>query len=177
MTPPDKQAITPTWSADGKWIAYRVRSNLMKVQVGGSVPSVKIVDVPAAWSPDGRWITAGIEGGVGDGAQKRVLFKRPFQPLSAVGWSRDGATLFLMEGGQEVPVRLSAADVANGQERLIHEYSADGNTYAESYISSARLSSSRDGKYLLGPRWSVRSSIWLLEGVEPPRSIWRRLLK
>ena len=59
-----------------------------------------------------------------------------------------------MEGGQDTPVRLSAGDVAKGGERLIHEYPADGNTYSELYVSSARLYSSRDGKYVLGPRWS-----------------------
>jgi hypothetical protein len=127
-----------------------------------------------AWSPDSRWITAGVDGGIGvvspDGAQKRVLFKRPFQRWSSLGWSRDGTTLFLLEGGREDPVRLSAADVSKGAERLIHEYPPDGNTYSELYVSAGRLYPSRDGKYLLGSRFSVRSSIWLLEGVEPPRS-------
>ena len=184
VTPAEQVAATPTWSADGKWIAYRAGEALMKVEVGRSAPPLKIAQttaVPAAWSPDGKWITAGVDGGIGvlspEGDQKRVLFKRPFQPFASLGWSRDGATVFLMEGGVGAPVRLSAADVAKGEERLIHEYPADTNTYAELYLYSARLYPSRDGKYLLGSRWTVRSSIWLLEGVEPPRSLWRRLLK
>ncbi len=184
LWPADTLAVTPSWSPDGKWIAYKVGEALMKVQVGASTPPVKIAEtgtVPAAWSPGGKWITATVDGGIGvvspDGAQKRVLFKRPFQRWSSLGWSRDGATLFLLEGGQEDPVRLSATDVAKGTERLIHAYPSDGNTYAEVYVSASRLYPSRDGKYLLGPRFSVRSSIWLLDGVEPPRSFWQRLLR
>ena len=75
------------------------------------------------------------------------------------------------------PVRLSAVDVATGRERLIHEYPPDNCLYGEVSQATARLYPSRDGKYLLGPRWSVRASIWLLEGVEPPLSFWHRLLR
>jgi hypothetical protein len=185
VTPADGTAYIPSWSADGKWIAYRTLDSLMKVQVGGSALPVKIAAttlVPTAWSPDGKWITAGVDGGIGvvspDGAEKRVLFRRPFPLFSAsLGWSRDGATLFLLEGGLGDPVRLSAADVATGRERLIHAYPPDSRAYGEISQASARLYPSRDGKYLLGPRWSVRASIWLLEGAEPPLSFWHRLLR
>jgi hypothetical protein len=157
----------------------------MKVQVGGSALPLKIAEttlVPTAWSPDGKWITAGVGGGIGvvspDGAEKRVLFHRPFPRLSAsLGWSRDGATLFLLEGGAGDPVRLSAVDVATGRERLVHEYPPDKRLYSEIFQAGGRLYPSRDGKYLLGSRWSVRVSIWLLEGVEPPLSFWHRLLR
>ena len=77
---------------------------------------------------------------------------RPFQTFSSLGWSRDGATLFLLEGGTGEPIRLSTADVAKGGERVIHDYPSDGSTYAELYVFSARLYSSQDGKYLLGFR-------------------------
>jgi dipeptidyl aminopeptidase/acylaminoacyl peptidase len=179
ITGDDQSIATPTWSADGKWIAYRAGESLMKVQVGGSAPATKLADttaIPIAWSPDGKWITVGLDGGIGviapDGSQKRLLCKRPFQPFSALGWAREGATLYLMDGGMDEPLRLSAADVATGVERLIHEYPDDGNRYAELYVSTARLYPSRDGNVLLGSRWSVRSSIWMLEGLAPPGSPW-----
>ncbi len=184
VTPADQTAITPSWSADGRWIAYNTPDALMKIQVGSSAPPVQVLaktaGVPAAWSPNGKWITTAVDGQIGvvapDGGEKRVVFKRKFDQ-SALGWSRDGATLYLLDGGLGDPVHLYAADVAKGGERLIATYPAMSAFYAELFISSTRLSPSRDGKYLLAPRFDVRSSVWLLEGVEPPRTFWQRLLK
>jgi eukaryotic-like serine/threonine-protein kinase len=183
LTPADQIAYTPTWSADGRWIAYRSNADVFKVQVGGGTP-VKVADsppMPAAWSPDGKWITAGVDGGIGivspDGKEKRVAFRRPFQPLDAsIGWSRDGATLFLIESPDFHHPRLSAFDLATGKERVVRDYPADASHFAEVFQLSGRLYPSRDGKYLLGSRFSIRSSIWKLEGVEPPKSFWRRMV-
>src|SRR5262249_11770979 len=151
------------------WIAYRTADALLKIQVGGSSPPEKIADgggVPTAWSPDGKWITGRVGDGIGiispDGRQKRILFPRLFAS-SAVGWSRDSATVYLLEGGPLQPSRLSAADVERGIERLIREYPVDGSSYSETSASSARLYPSGDGRYLLSGRWSFRGSIWMIE--------------
>jgi len=192
-TPADQTAVLPTWSSDGKWIAYYVSASgnaplraLMKVQVGSSAPPTKVYSqnpvVPTAWSPDGKWITTEVDGKIGvvspDGSLKRVVFKDVSgdQIESALGWSRDGSTLFLLDGGFGIPLRLHAANVAKGTERLIATYPYSGS-YSELFAHSTRLSPSRDGKFLLAPRFNVRSSVWLLEGVEPPRSFWQRLLR
>jgi hypothetical protein len=92
-----------------------------------------------------------------------------------VGWSWDGGTLYLMESDGHP--RLSSFDLAKGTERLLHEYPRDAKLYAEPLVDSGRLYPSRDGKGLLGTRFFVRSSVWLLEGVEPPRGFWSRLVK
>ena len=175
----------PRFSPDGRWIAYNTTDALMKIQVGSSAPPVKVfaktTPVPAAWSPDGKWITAGVDGQVGvvsaDGKEQRVVFKHQYGS-SALGWSRDGSTLYLLDGGLGDPVHLYAADVTKGgAERVIASYPPLSGFYSEIFQGSARLYPSRDGKYLLAPRFDVRSSVWLLEGVEPPRSFWQRLLK
>ena len=185
VTSADQTAITPSWSPDGRWIAYNTTDALMKIQVGSSAPPVKVfaktTPVPAAWSPDGKWITAGVDGQVGvvsaDGKEQRVVFKHQYGS-SALGWSRDGSTLYLLDGGLGDPVHLYAADVTKeGAERVIASYPPVSGFYSEIFQGSARLYPSRDGKYLLAPRFDVRSSVWLLEGVEPPRSFWQRLLK
>jgi hypothetical protein len=45
--------------------------------------------------------------------------------------------------------------------------------YADPSIGGSRLYPSRDGKRLLGSRWEPRASVWLLEGVTPPRPWWK----
>jgi Tol biopolymer transport system component len=184
VTPANESAITPTWSADGLWLAYRVGTALKKVRVGSSeAPSViaKTGEVPCAWSPDGQWITFAMDGGIGvvspDGARKQLLFRRPFGGYSAsLGWSRDSARLYLIDNAGD-HYRLSAVEVARGTERVIREYPADNFNYAELVQAAGRLYPSGDGKSVLAPRYSVGSSVWLLEDVEPPRPLWRRLLR
>jgi Tol biopolymer transport system component len=140
-------AATPTWSADGRWIAYLTRTGLWKVEAGGSAAPVRIFEpmgnVPAAWSPDGKWITAVVEGKIGvvspDGTQKRVCFNRPNQDFTAsLGWSRDGSTLFLME---KIPdhSRLSAFDLARSTERVVRDYPPDTKNYADPVTPGSRL--------------------------------------
>jgi Tol biopolymer transport system component len=184
VTPADEIAVTPTWSADGLWIAYRSGTALKRVQVGNSAAPVVIAQadaVPAVWSPDGKWITLGFDGGIGivspDGAQKRILIKRPFGAYtSSLGWSRDGALLYFLDKLRD-RYRLSVIDVARGSERVIHDYPPSGFSYGELVLAGGRLYLSGDGKSLLAPRYSSGSSVWLMEGVEPPLPLWRRLLR
>jgi serine/threonine protein kinase/dipeptidyl aminopeptidase/acylaminoacyl peptidase len=183
VTPVNETAVTPTWSADGNWIAYREGTTLKKVRVGSSAAPVPIAQtdtVPVIWSPDGKWITLGFDGGIGiispDGSRKRLLIHRPFAGFFAsLGWSRDSAVLYLLDrvGGH---YRLSAFDIAGGSERVIRDYPPSDFNYSELTLACARLYPSADGKSLLAPRYSFGSSVWLLEGVEPPRGLWRRLL-
>jgi eukaryotic-like serine/threonine-protein kinase len=184
VTPDDEIAITPTWSADGSWIAYRVGTLLKKVRVGNPAAPVVIAEtgqVPAVWSPDGKWITLGLNDGIGvvspDGAQKRTLIKRPFGNFtSSLGWSREGAILYLLNRVGD-HYQLSAIDVERGSERVIRDYPPSSFEYAELVQASSRLYPSGDGRSLLATRSSVGSSVWLMEGVEPPLPLWRRLLR
>ncbi len=184
VTPDGDIAITPTWSADGLWIAYRVGTLSKKVRVGNPAAPVVISEtgaVPAVWSPDGKWITLGVNDGIGivspDGAQKRILIQRPYGSLtSSIGWSRDGAVLyFLNRVGDHY--RLSAVDIASGSERVIQDYPPSALDFAENFVATGRLSLSGDGKSLLTTRNSIGSSVWMMEGVEPPLPLWRRLLR
>jgi eukaryotic-like serine/threonine-protein kinase len=185
LTPAGAFAITPTWSADGRWIAYHDApggaGTLWKVDAGGASPPVRIGEftapVAAAWSPDGKWITTAVDGNIGvvspDGARKRVCFNRPFAPYeSALGWSSDGATLYLIEKLEDHS-RLSAYDVARDATRVIRDYPPDARRYSDFAGFSGRMSPSRDGKRLLATRWTARGSVWMLDGVTPPRPWWK----
>lgn len=180
-TPAELPLAMPTWSPDGRWIAYATAAALWKIEAGGSSVPVQITGlagiVPSAWSPDGKWLTAGVEGKIGvvspDGALKRVCFDRPFEPFTtSLGWSRDGSTLFLMEKVGDHN-RLSAFDFARGAGHVIRDYPPDTRNYADPWSVGSRLYPSRDGKRLLGSRWEPRASVWILEGVTPPRPWWR----
>jgi serine/threonine protein kinase len=184
VTPDNETAITPTWSPDGFWIAYRMGTLLKKVRVGNPAAPVVISEagaVPSVWSPDGKWITLGVNDGIGivspDGAQKRTLIQRPYGSItSSIGWSRDGAVMyFLNRVGDHY--RLSAVDVASGSERVIQDYPPSALDFAENFLATGRLSLSGDGKSLLTTRNSIGSSVWMMEGVEPPLPLWRRLLR
>jgi eukaryotic-like serine/threonine-protein kinase len=186
LSPPGVFAVSPTWSDDGRWIAYPGGSpqggGLWKVDAGGSSPPVRLMELksqpaPAVWSPDGKWITTTLDGKIGvvspDGTRKRVCFDEAFDPFqSGIGWSRDGATLYLMDLKADHH-RLFAYDMARGTARLVRDYPPDGKIYGEPAAFTSRLYPSRDGKRLLGTRWAQRGSVWLLDGVTPPRPRWK----
>ena len=184
LSPTGVPAATPTWSADGLRIAFRSGSEVVVAQVGTDAKPVSIARterVPTVWSPDGKWITAGLDGGVGivspDGAQRKLLTHRPFDLYSSsLGWSRDSVLLYLME---EIDghARLSAIEIATGRERIIHDYPPNEDRFAELNTGTGRLYPSADGKSLIAPRYRLGSAIWMMEGVTPPRPLWRRLFR
>ena len=98
---------TPTWSPDGRRLAYiRVdngheTSELWLVRADGSaLHGLSIVHAARSpsWSPDGRWIAYVGDGGLSevlaDGSGKRPLLKRD---VSFPTWSPDGSRLAYVE--------------------------------------------------------------------------------
>jgi Tol biopolymer transport system component len=127
LLPDDKQnEQDPTWSADGKRIAYAGDANDATASNG---PAIKILDlqtkqispVPGSqkmfsprWSPDGRYIAAM----TGD-SSKLMLFAVQTQEwrklddgtLSWLNWSRDSQFLYVKDSsGRGSVVRVRAAD-------------------------------------------------------------------
>jgi len=98
---------TPTWSPDGRRLAYiRVdngheTSELWLVRADGTaLHGLSIVHAATAptWSPDGRWIAYVGDGGLSevlaDGSGKRLLLKRD---VSSPAWSPDGTRIAFVE--------------------------------------------------------------------------------
>ncbi len=109
-----------------------------------------------------------------DGQKSHVILNRLPSFSVAAGWSRDGKRLYLADrvDGRLI---LSAIDTATGKEQRIREYGADH--FGTPHNRDAGLSPSRDGRRLAANSFRYRSQIWMMEGLEPPRSFWQRLLR
>ena len=106
ITSPLDVLTTPTWSPDGKWIAYAKGTRIYTSSADGRNRARLASGYAAAWSPDGRWIAYAGDGlrlvapnGTGD----HSLGGRALRSLivSGVGrpslaWSPNGEQLALM---------------------------------------------------------------------------------
>ncbi len=120
----DRLVQEGAWSADGRWIIVRTDNgqagagDIVAVPVGGGAPlpiaTSPFTELNPALSPDGRWLTY-----TSDESGTHEVYVRPF-PNATAGrwqvsngggseprWSRDGRTLFYIDGG----ARLNAVSV------------------------------------------------------------------
>jgi Tol biopolymer transport system component len=122
---------TPTWSPDGRRLAYiRVdngheTSELWIVRADGrALHGLSIVHAAQspAWSPDGRWIAYAGDGGLSevlaDGSGKRLLLRRD---VSSPAWSPGGSRLaFAAQRGGTASTSL--LDVRTGSLRVLERH-------------------------------------------------------
>lgn len=181
-----------SWSPDGSRFAYMQLHNglisLMVVKTSGEATPVLLREEPAApanptripeWSPDGRWI---------------AIFGRPSDGPARGTWtliSPDGKTVRSLEqvnGGEPAVLSLTfsgdsqrlygiraepdhnylfSIDVNSLQEKIIGDVGRDFTP--RTYLSpGVRLSLSSDGAHVLFPSFRNSSSLWMLEGFDPP---------
>ena len=111
---------SPTWSADGRWIAYerkrRGGSDIFKMRANGTQDRRIARDATGpAWSPDGRSIAVLKQGSIwtmnpDGGSVRRVLRARKGDPTD-LAWSPDSRYLaYEVSSGNDAGVYLIALD-------------------------------------------------------------------
>ena len=158
--------VQPTWSPDGRTLFYSSRppggdeeSDIYALDVESGMP-VQLTDDPGVEneprvSPDGSRIVFSVwpdERGLYvmniDGSNRRLVFVPPDDTYTLVGWSADGADIYLGRNGNEI-LRLDVATEGvssvgrGGQEEM--RLSPDGLTFA--FVGDSQ--STPDGIYLM----------------------------
>jgi hypothetical protein len=175
-----------TWSPDAQWIAFNwtpapnAGSRLAKIRVGSSQPT-PLADEDCAftpeWSPDSSRILCS-KGGVlytkqaEEGASPEFLGKE-YEPLAT--WSRDMRYIYAIRNANRKR-QLGKLDWKSGAFQSLTEIPAEW-TINTPVGNAVRLSLSPDGKSLATTVVKRIGDIWILEGFQPPPTLWQRLLR
>jgi Tol biopolymer transport system component len=161
-------------SPDGKQIAY-VRQDLngvsepVKLQLGTGDKPERIASEPCtpSWSPAGDWIlcsgrTAKLISP--DGSRVRELSGI----FGITAWSNDGKRIYNVRRAEDRVV-IEQLDPNTDKRETLTEYALDGP------YPIRRFSVSADGKSIGFMAQAGDGDIWILDGFQPPRSLWERL--
>jgi eukaryotic-like serine/threonine-protein kinase len=179
---PEEAEFGGAWSPDGSRLAYLQYRNgsvsLMVVKTSGEAAPTVIrenlgdIRLPE-WSPDGQWISfldrpdANMNGNWAlispDGKNHRSIGE---PKAIALTFSSDSQRLYGIRPDQDHNY-LFSLDIASGREKLIGDIGRDFTP--GSYLNpGVRLSLSPDGTHVLFPSMRFSSSLWMLEGFDPP---------
>jgi eukaryotic-like serine/threonine-protein kinase len=175
LTQAAAEHFSPTWSPDGKWLAFLMveggAEKLAKSRVGSSEPPQTLVanDVESripAWSPGGDWIAYASAEGLNlvgsDGKASRLLAKVQGR---AILWSRDGASLYTIALQEDGASQLLSVDVRTGQTRSVGHYGADVR-FGTPTFPGLRFTLGPDGRTFLATVRRLHMDLWLLEGFD-----------
>ena len=185
LLPPSHESYqgAPTWSPDGRWIAFADWKDghwaLVKVHVGsGDAPVVLRTDGVASaaprWSPRGDWITWETDAGFvlvsPDGKDQRALDLD--DPWLVHAWSKDGADVLGIVETEARRLALVRVQASTGAARTITDLgpSPPANNPIKGFDVSA------DGGAILTSFVRMRGDLWMLEGLQRPQGLWRRLV-
>jgi serine/threonine protein kinase len=174
-----------TWSPDGRWIAFNWTpsptsgAQLAKIRVGSGEPMFLADEGCAfspAWSPDSSRILCSA-GSVlytvsADGGQREFLSKE-YEPMAA--WSREMRYIYAIRNANGKR-QLGKLDWKSGAFQPLTDIPAEW-TINTPRLGGARLSLSPDGTSLAVTVVRPIGDIWILEGFQPPPTLWQRLMR
>jgi Tol biopolymer transport system component/tRNA A-37 threonylcarbamoyl transferase component Bud32 len=178
-------AFGPEWSPDGQWIAFMYAKptwgGLVKIRVGGDGSLVRLREgecgpAAPAWSPDGAWIACGrtpmgVDLVPANGGAPLSLGDH-YLPWAV--WARDSQHLYAVRVADG---RRELGEIAwrSRAFRPIGPFPADFNI-SNGISWTGRISLSSDGRSLVTAIVRQTGDIWIIDGLQPPRSWWGRLI-
>jgi serine/threonine protein kinase len=165
-----------SWSPDGGRIVYLQSTggtfSLMICKTSGQATPVELRShiglLLPDWSPTGEWISFEDDSGWNlispDGKSTRALGKIDTPHLT---FSKDGRTLYGIRADGEHEY-LFSLDIASSRMKTIGDVGTE--FVPRSFLNpGVRFSLSPDGKSILYPTYSSKTSLWMLEGFDAPR--------
>jgi eukaryotic-like serine/threonine-protein kinase len=176
----------PTWSPDGKWIAFPQDSGdkfglwaVVKMRVGTqAAPQVVVSDIvplsSVKWSPNGSWIAYSGREGLSivapDGTSAHAISDEPWM---AYVWSEDSRRLFGIRPSDDFKhLTLTSVDVVTRGEHVLQADLMPMPVAARPIRGFTRVSDTT----FLTSIVRVSSDIWLFDGFRPAPTFWAQLL-
>jgi hypothetical protein len=126
------------------------------------------------WAPNGRWIAYNSRNGLSivspDGKEKRVLHEETWMAFT---WSADSDRIYgIRPSDDSSHLTFTSVDIRSGAEHVLGPDSMALPVSAQPVRGFTRVSATT----FLASIARVRSDVWLLEGFQPPRTLWNRLI-
>jgi Tol biopolymer transport system component len=176
LTNASKTEYMASWSPDGGRIAYllyteRGTNSITICKTSGQATPMELRSKVSGnlpdWSPTGEWISFNDDSGWNlvspDGKSTRALGKIATRHLT---FSKDGQTLYGIRAEKDHQYLFSLS-LAGNRMKTIGDVGTE--FVPSSYLNpGVRFSLSPDGKSILYPSLSFKTSLWMLEGFDAP---------
>jgi eukaryotic-like serine/threonine-protein kinase len=173
---------SPAWSPDGAWIAFTQWKQgdwaLAKTRLGTrTTPEVLAHDIipfsRVQWSLNDKWIAYNGRGGLSlvspDGKSTRIVQDQPWLTFT---WSHDSRLLYGIRQSDDFQhLTFASVDIESKAERVLGADFMPLPVAGQPVRGFTRVSPTTFVTSIA----HVRSDIWLLDGFQPPGTLWDRL--